>query len=337
MWLRWSTSTSGRSPVRAREAAMSSQGMDPFYRLVAVRNLVIDRLAAEVAGAFAREGIETLVLKGPVLAEWLYPGEVRPYGDADLMVAPGDWVGAVDILRRLGFSDHLGPMAHPRMESFASTAFLRGEHKEDNLDLHCTLHGLDADPSLIWSCFADGADVLEIGGTELRVPGRSALLLHVGLHAAHHAEGKALEDLRRAIATADEDLWQEALKLAQELEGTPTFASGLRLVPEGVELAGSLGIADDVRSTRHDIRFEQVPTAEGIDALLQPGIGVRQRVLTVAREFFPRPEFMRWWTPLARRGTPGLVASYPWRWIRLLAQAPRGLLAVRRARRDRGR
>jgi hypothetical protein len=311
---------------------MSSEGMDPFFRMLAVRNLAIDRLASETARTLEREGIETLVLKGPVLAEWLYPGEVRPYGDVDLMVAPGNWDAAVAVLSELGFSDHLGPMAHPRMESFASTAFLRGENKEDNVDLHCTLHGLDAAPEQIWSAFHAGAESQLIGDAELRVPGRSALLLHVGLHAAHHAEGKALWDLQRAIAAADDDLWREALALAQQLEGTPTFASGLRLVPEGEKLANRLGIEDNVRSARHDIRFEQIPTAEGIDALLQPGVGMRQRIRTVAGEFFPRPEFMRWWTPLARRGPLGLIVSYPWRWIRLVVQAPRGLLAVWRAR-----
>ena len=309
---------------------MTSQEMDLLLRLLAVRNLAIDQLAAEIAGAFAAEGIETLVLKGPVLAEWLYPGEVRPYGDADLMVAPHDWGAAAAILCRLGFADYLGPMAHPRMESFASTAFLRGE---DNLDLHCTLHGLDGDPEQIWSSFEANAGRQVIGGTELRVPGRAALLLHIGLHAAHHAAGKALEDLRRAITRAEEDLWREALDLANLLEGTPAFATGLRLLPEGAELARRLGIEDSVRSTRHEIGYRRVPTAEGIDALLQPGAGIRLRTLTVVNELFPRPQFMRWWSPLARRGPLGMVASYPWRWIWLLAHAPRGLLAVRRARR----
>ncbi len=303
---------------------------DPIFRLLAVRNLAIDRLAAEIAGAFAAAGIETLILKGPVLAAWLYPGEVRPYGDADVMVAPANWDAAVALLTGLGFADHLGPMAHPRMESFASTAYLRGE---DNLDLHCTLHGLDAGPERTWEAFSADADVLAIGGAELRVPGRPALLLHIGLHAAHHAEGKALEDLRRGIAKAEAADWERAWALAQRLDGAPTFASGLRLIREGTELAQRLGIPEDVRSTRHEIRFEQVPTAEGIEALLRPEVGIGQRLLTVVGEFFPRPEFMRWWTPLARRGRLGLVLSYPWRWIRLLSQAPRGLLAVRRARR----
>ncbi len=311
---------------------MSPAGLDPLYRMVAVRNLMIDRLAAEIVTAFAAAGIESLVLKGPVLAQWLYPDEVRAYGDADLMVAPGNWKPAVALLNRIGFSDHLGPMAHPRMESFASTAFLRGE---DNLDLHCTLHGLDADPERIWEAFSTGVEGHDIGGAELRAPGRPALLLHVGLHAAHHAEGKALEDLRRGIAGADPADWEQAWALAQRLEGAPTFASGLRLIPEGAALADRLGIGAEVRSTRHDIRFEQIPTAEGIDALLQPGVGPWERIRIVAGELFPRPEFMRWWSPLARRGRLGLLISYPWRWLRLLTQAPKGLLAVRRARRGR--
>jgi hypothetical protein len=313
---------------------MSPEQTDRIFRMLAVRNVAIDRLAAEIASAFAAAGIETLVLKGPVLAAWLYPGEIRPYGDADLMVSPRDWEAAVAILERRGFSDHLGPLAHPRMESFASTAFLRGE---DNLDLHCMLHGLDGDPERIWQAFLGGAKPQSIGGAELRAPGRPALALHVGLHAAHHVEGKPIEDLRRALTVADEGTWREAVELAERLDGLPTFASGMRLLPEGAKLIRRLGVADEVRSARHEVRFEGVPTAEALNALLQPGATNRQRLRTVAGELFPRPEFMRWWSPLARRGRLGLLLSYPRRWIWLAANAPRGLWAVRRARAQRDR
>src|ERR1700684_892861 len=68
----------------------------------------VDALTAEVAGAFSREGIETIVLKGPVLAKWLYPSEARPYTDSDLIVAPEDGARAVRALERLGVSGH-GP------------------------------------------------------------------------------------------------------------------------------------------------------------------------------------------------------------------------------------
>jgi hypothetical protein len=308
---------------------MSAESMHPGLRKLAVRNLLIDQLSVEIAGAFATEDIQSLVLKGPVLAEWLYPGELRPYEDSDLMVSPRDWDRAVGVLRNRGFSDYLGPMTHPRMESFASTAFLRGS---DNVDLHCALHGLEGDMQVIWSSLSANAQGQAIGGTELRVPDRAALLLHVGLHAAHHAVGKTLEDLRRAIARADHALWLQAVALAREYDGLQAFSSGLRLLPEGVELADRLGIGE-VRSVAHEIRYRNVPTAEALNALLVPGVGAGEILRMVFREAFPKPAFMRWWSPLARKGLLGLLASYPWRWIWLLANAPRGLLAVWRARR----
>jgi hypothetical protein len=296
---------------------------------LALRNLAIDRLAAQTAAAFAGAGIESVVLKGPVLAAWLYPGEVRPYGDADLLVPPERWGDAVATLERLGFSDRLGPMAHPRMESFNSTAFLRGE---ENLDLHCAIHGLETEPAAIWRAFSGGSASQEIGGAALRVPGRPALLLHVALHAAHHTEAKPLEDLRRALRLADEELWAAAWELAEELDGAPVFATGLRRLPAGAELARRLGIGADVRSARHDLRHDRVPTAEGIDELLSPGLGLGERARIVARELFPRPEFMRWWLPLARHGALGLLLAYAWRWVWLAWHAPRGFLAAWRQR-----
>jgi hypothetical protein len=296
---------------------------------LALRNLAIDRLAARIVAEFANRGIESIVLKGPVLAAWLYPGEVRPYGDADLLVPPQHWADAVTALEALGFSDRLGPLAHPRMESFNSTAFLRGE---ENLDLHCAIHGLETDPKAIWNAFSAGSASQEIGGATLGIPGRPALLLHVALHAAHHTEAKPLEDLRRALEIADEEHWKAAWELAGELGGAPVFATGLRRLPEGAALANRLGIGADVRSPRHDIRHDRVPTAEGIDELLSPGLSFGERVHIVGRELFPRPEFMRWWLPLARRGWLGLALGYAWRWIWLAWNAPRGFLAARRRR-----
>jgi hypothetical protein len=63
----------------------------------------IDALTAEVAGALNSDGIETLVLKGPVLAKWLYPEEVRAYSDSDLLVATGSHAHAVEVLERARF------------------------------------------------------------------------------------------------------------------------------------------------------------------------------------------------------------------------------------------
>jgi Uncharacterised nucleotidyltransferase len=310
---------------------MSARGLHPDMRALAIGDMLIDRVTAKVAQAFAAEGIDTLVLKGPVLARWLYPGEVRPYGDSDLMVAPRDWERAVATLRRLGFSEHPRPLAHPRMESLASTTFLRGGA---NVDLHCALEGLGGELEPAWKSLSAGRERQTIGGAELSVPRPAVLALHVGLHAAQHGGGKAIEDLRRALSVAEEDLWREALELARVHDGVPAFASGLRLLPAGVQLTRRLGI-EEVRSTLHEIRHAGTPTAEGIYELLAPGLGMRRRLAVIGRELVPPPEFMRWWSPLARRGALGTILSYPWRWIWLLAHAPRGLLAAWRGARMR--
>jgi Uncharacterised nucleotidyltransferase len=323
-------SPSAEAPTPYSHIAVHT-GSDPDWR-DAVANIMIDRLTAEVAGAFDDAGIDFLVMKGPVIASWLYPAEVRPYGDSDILVPRRDWERAAAVLQRLGFSDYLGPLGHPRMESFASTAYARGD---DNVDLHCTLAGLDADLDAVWPALAADPDWQVIAGREVAIPARPAVLMHVAIHAAHHGADKPLEDLRRAIARADDGLWRRAAELAEALDGLAAFASGLRLLPEGAAVAARLGV-QDAGSVPFDLRASGVATAEALHDLLTTQRPPRERLALVLRELFPSAGFMRWWTPLARRGRGGLLASYPWRWVWLALRAPRGLLAVRRARRARG-
>jgi hypothetical protein len=305
-----------------------------LFRNIAFQTLQIDRVTASTWQALEDAGIPTLVIKGPVIAEWLYRGgDIRNYGDSDLMVAPADWDRAVEVLLGLGFADEQGEMAHPRMESFRSYAWVRGEQ---HVDLHCALWGLDADFETQWRELSDGAGRQNVGGAMVRVPRPAVRLLHIGLHAAHHHEGKALEDVRRALALLDEGLWRDAVGLALRVDGLAAFATGLRLLPEGKELAERLGIADK-RSVVFDLRTEDTPTAEALNELLDPELPWRERARTIGRELFPRPSFMRWWSPLATRGPLGLLASYPYRWGWLVVKVPAGLLAVRRARRANAR
>jgi Uncharacterised nucleotidyltransferase len=308
---------------------MSADGLDPRLRMLAMRSLRVDRLTAEVMRSLKAVGIPALLLKGPAIAEWLYPGEVRDYGDSDLLVFPADWDQAVAQLETAGFHAHLEGITHPRMDALEGTAFLRGD---DNVDLHYTLPGLGGDPATVVARLLADGDRQLVGGEEVTIPNRAALLLHVALHAAHHSHGKPVEDLRRAIDRADADLWERSLELALALQGTPAFASGLRLLPQGEALVVRLGI-DAMHSPLHELRREGVPTAEGLHALLAPGLGLRRRLHMVARELVPSPEFMRWWSPLARRGTLGLAAAYVWRPAWLLAKLPRALAAFLRVRR----
>jgi hypothetical protein len=299
---------------------------------LAVRNLLVDRLTADIVGRFEAEGIECILVKGPVIGDWLYDDAARGYSDTDLLVAPADWDRAVAVLVSEGFSDYLGPMDHPRMESFASTAFLRGS---DNVDLHCTLSGLRAAPESVWEAFRTEAERQLVGGRTVAVPAHRAVLLHVALHAAAHPENpKPQEDLRRALGRADDRQWCDAAALAAELDGLAAFSTGLRCIPAGAALARRLGVAD-VSSIELDLRTAQVPTAEALHQLTKPGLTASQRARLVLSELFPGPSFMRWWSPVARRGPIGLVASYPLRWGWLAVKVPRGLIELRRVLRRR--
>jgi Uncharacterised nucleotidyltransferase len=313
---------------------MPEEGLPPPLIQAAVRNLLIDRLTAEVGGMLAEAGIDCMVVKGPVIHDSLYHDTVRPYGDCDLFVARADWERAVAVLANHGFQDHLGPMAHPRMESLAGTAFVRGS---DNVDLHCTLAGLDAPPDDVWNALWKTADRQQVGGREMAIPSRPAMLMHLALHAAHHTGGyKPSEDLRRGIELEPFERWRQAAQLAKDLSGIHAFAYGLRQVPEGVTLVRELGL-EKVRSVEKlDVRAADVPMAEGLNELIRPGLSLSRRASIVVTELFPNPAFMRWRSSLARRGPIGLALSYPLRWAWLAVHFPAGLAAVRRARGGRG-
>jgi Uncharacterised nucleotidyltransferase len=316
-------------------SAMSSERLDRCSQLA--RNFAVDALTAEVAGAFGREGIETLLLKGPVLAMWLYPGEVRPYIDSDLMVAPENRARAVNVLGRLGFVEYLPWMPSLLCMDSWGTAFSRGGAM---VDLHCQLPGLDGDPDAIWDCLAASADRQVVGGIELRVPDRDTLLLHVVLHAAHHAssvDGTPLEDLRRALAHVEEAQWSSALELARAYQGLSAFVAGLRLLPEGEDLARRLDL-DEVRSLQYELRRgEDSMIAEELYALIFADVGIRRKLAIAASDLFPRPGYMRWWSSLARRGQLGLASAYLWRPIWVIGQAPGAIHTLWRIRRAQGR
>jgi putative nucleotidyltransferase-like protein len=300
---------------------------------VAVRSLLVDRLTAEIATLFADAGIACMLVKGPVIGGWLYEDGLRSYNDSDLLVPWSRWDAASEVLTTHGFHDYLSAVAHPSIGSAASKGFVRGL---DNLDLHCTLDGLDAPPQAVWDAFWSTARRQQVGGRSVAVPAKGAVLMHLALHAAHHHdEPKPVEDLRRGILHATTDEWREAAALAHRLEGLAAFATGLRRLPEGEQLASELGVGD-AGSVHFDLRSSGVPTAEGLHELLEPGLTFGQRASRAASELFPKPSFMRWWTPLARRGALGLIASYPVRWGWLAMKLPAGFIELGRARRRRG-
>lgn len=301
--------------------------------LVAMWTLHVDHVVGEVVRALRTAGIDPILLKGASTARWLYAdGTPRTYGDVDLLIQACEWQRAVGVLEGLGFHDRQGDMQHPGMASPASWAWTREEGAD--VDLHSTLEDVGVPAEALWRELSRDAVTMDVGGEDVRILSEPARALHIALHALHHGvqADRTLEDLRRAIATVPEATWHRAAELAQRLDAAAGLASGLRLLPEGEDLAGRIGVGS-ARSVRTSLKSIDVPLAQGFGELAAAP-GARAKLEFIGRELVPTAEFMRWWSPLARRGRPGLVLAYPWRLLYLAARAPAGLRAWRRAVRD---
>jgi Uncharacterised nucleotidyltransferase len=306
----------------------------PERLLSAAASLHLDAVTAEVVGALRDARVDSILLRGPAIARWLYDDETsRAYVDVDLLVAHADLARAEAVVSRLGFSDLTveGVLADDR-PTHAHTWARRRDGAA--VDLHYTLLGARVEADRAWAVLAGETETLAVNGTTvdiLRTPGRAVV---VALHAAQHGVDmrQPLDDLARALALLPDRVWDDAAVLAARLEATLAFATGLRLLPPGQRVASRLELPVD-RSVETALRASTPPpTALGFDWLARtPGVNMKMRLL--ARKVVPDATFMRAWSPLARRGRAGLIGAYVWRLLWLARHAGPGFLAWRRARR----
>jgi hypothetical protein len=308
---------------------MPADELSPALRAAAL-SLRVDAVTAEVISKLRSAGVRAILLKGPSIATWLYAdGTARPYRDTDLLVAPDALRATSRALRGLGFREQPGVSSY--------TWFRRSDRSI--VDLHDTLFGVEANKNHAWVVLSEATETMRIGVLDVETLGRPARLLYVVLHAAQHESHRfeqPLKDLERALHRAEERPWKEAAGLASHLRAMPTFAAGLRLLPDGASLADRLGLLDE-RSLMLSLREEGgrslVVTLERLATA--PGMGARLRLL--ARRLAPPPDYMRWRYPrLAARGTAGLALAYLWRPVSTALRLPAAILAWRRARRARG-
>jgi Uncharacterised nucleotidyltransferase len=299
----------------------------------AALSLRADVLTREVVHALSAVGIEPILLRGPAIARLLYPeGAARTYGDVDLLIRTGDISSAEGVVSALGFEDRtVSGVIEGDRPTYAHTWIRPGDAAV--VDLHFTLSGAHAPPAEVWEICASEVERTSVGSIEVRVlrpPGQAVV---VADHAAAHGVGvkKPLEDLTRALEQLPEETWREAAALAERLQATEAFAAGLRLLPTGEDLADRLALPRDV-SVETALRASTAPpTALGFEWLSRTP-GARPKIRFLARKLFPNADFMRAWSPLARRGRAGLVAAYAMRVFWLLRHALPGLIAWRRAR-----
>lgn len=303
----------------------------PPPRVVAAAfSLAIDAVTVEVVVAFRAAGIRCILLKGPALARLLYEdGSDRPYGDVDLLVAPEDTPRAEQVLSGLDF---VPPPDVVHFRPLHATSWRRGPL---NVDLHENFVGIDRPSADVWTALTGATDRMIVDGVDVEVLGPAATAFQVALHAAQHGirVAKPLRDLARALERFPESTWAAAASLADRLEATPAFATGLRLLPAGEVLADRLGLP---RRRPAEVALRATtpaPVSRGF-ARLERTSGFAAKAALLVRELVPKAEFMRSRSRLARRGRVGLVAAYLWRPWWLLWHAGPALRAWRLAKKE---
>ena len=310
----WTGSTEEASVGHARAP---HRGM-----LRAAQALSCDQVTAEVVTAMRGAGIEAIVLKGPSIARWLYPDGGRSYADTDILVQYHDVDRAARVLRRLGFGELLAAFHQAeRSADDVETTYIRHDGAGSALvDLHHNLPELPVPDEALWQEFSAGTETIRIGGIDARCLGRTALALHVVLHAAQHGYGgHTREDLTRAIAVLSPADWRRTADLAERLGIVDIFGASLRHEGIGAGVADELGVPGREIA---DSPFWRSFAPRGSAALAQfrAARTVRQKARQVRWALLPSPAKIRY---VSRRpdGSPLSLPHGYARWWRDLALA----------------
>lgn len=302
-------------------------------RLLVVRSLLLDRAAAAAIRHLGAAGIPSILLKGPTIGVWLYHhGEVRPYTDIDLLVAPAQFDAAKNALAALGYVHRLdgadpaefGPLEQELVGPQGAC-----------IDLHHGLLGTSRPAEHCWASLVTHTVPfrLSVGYevTALDIPARA---MHLALHAAQGGpmDEQAANDLRRGLDQLTVEDWRQAAFLAEELGAAQSLAAGLRLSPMGARLARELSLPNDMTidlalrvasAPRHALFFERL--SEAPDA--------RRKVALVMRKLFPTAVLLRTNSSLANRGRAGFLLARISHPLAVVARSLPALLAWRRAHR----
>ena len=319
---------------------MAASNLDEFVARAQtlVRQATIDRAALDTIKALHATGIETLLLKGPVLARTLYRAdEHRGYFDIDLLVAPDHHTAAGRVLEGLGYVDFVKSTNLPvfRDDPHADLWTRRSDTGVIAVDLHWRLPGCGRDPRHVWETLAARRAWIELEGAETPTLDRPALALHLALHATLHGpeDRKAIGDLARGIDRWPLDVWTEAALLAAEVGATEALSAGVRLLPQGAALATDLGLPDASVLLRQIEERKSRPRGAFHLQALRDAVGLRTRASVLRQSLVPPALWIRREYPWVRGSRSRLAAAYALH----LARTPYWASRAWRMRERRGR
>lgn len=294
------------------------------------RTLLMEKAAGEAWTALADHGIPAILLKGPAIAGWLYGNEVRVSRDVDLLVSPADFGPAQRALGTLGYSVPFADAAACEIGPNSQSLFGGGLC----IDLHHGLIGVADPPERTWEVLSGRTVALTLrSGPAVAVLDLPARTTHLALHAAQSGavDTKAIEDLRRGLATVPLDGWRAAAEVARELGATAPFAAGLRLLPQGREVADALGLGTEW-SVELELRTTSAPREALFFTRMGDIAGLKAKAATVARKVWPTAAYLRAQSVAARGGPLGMLRARGERMVSLGRRVWPALTAWRRAR-----
>jgi hypothetical protein len=289
------------------------------------RRLGLDVQTTVVLRAFGCRGVPVILLKGPTTADWLYPEGGREYDDIDLLVPLNTRRRAEEVLRGVGYHERLGE-SHP--SEGVEHAAVWDAPGRPSVDMHWTVVGVRIDPESAWKLWAQHIQRERVNGDSVDGLDIPARLVVLATHSAAHGRQvpQPMADLRRGVASCTFEQWTAAASLAKELGAQEAFSAGLRLVPDGVDLAARLGLSRP-SSTEIALRASSPPHMAMGFMRLSTTRGLAAKARLIVREVFPSRAFMRTWSKHAARGGSGWLIAYASRPIWLARHAIPGLRA----------
>jgi hypothetical protein len=226
-----------------------------IYRDSAKHNLILTSQLLALLDAFASQGIAVVPLKGPVLAELLYPDPVlRPSSDLDLLVRKQDVANAARVLAREGYTldAYLERLPNHILMGFNWELIFHHERLAD-VDLHWqtgpTDHPFCIDTENLWRSLGPH----QFAGREIQSLSPEALLLFLCVHGTKDMWSRLqwLGDVARLLRAPLD--WPGILDLSQEAKCIRPLLLGLLLAHELLEATVPEGLLERAR-TMHAVQ-----------------------------------------------------------------------------------
>lgn len=219
--------------LRASGLEVDAEALASLQRTYAVRAGEHLRALADLDAfreALARTAVGFMVVKGPALAERLYPSpDLRAYDDLDLLVPPSSFGDVIDAMEAAGFSllDRNWELIRQERRGQLHLRLTNGTLADVHWHLLNREIVRDAFELPVEDLFDRGREV-DIGGRATRTLDPADTLLHLCMHASLSGGDRLLwlKDIEQAIVV-DRPSWSDVVERARAWRAGPSVAIAL--------------------------------------------------------------------------------------------------------------